>query len=770
MGTICLFGKKPIEGVLTRPALLKSLGQQIGVAVENATLFQQTQEALAETRRQTANLAVLNEMGRALTSSFSVEAVVENVLKYTSELIDTASFYIALYDSENNIVSFPLVLEAGERLTVPSRPLRNSLTDHIIRTRQTLMINENIDQRMKDLGIDNVVVGAPTQSYLGIPMTIGDQVIGMLAVEDLLPYQHTDRDRDLLTAVARQAAISFQNVRLLEETLRRADQLQTAAEIARESTATLALDTLLDRAVNLIQEGFHYYHVSTFLIDDRREKAIVRAATGEAGAEMRRTGHFLAVGSKSIIGYVTHSGQSLVVNDVSQDQIHRAHPLLPETRAEIGIPLKIGEKVIGALDVQANTLNAFSAEDTSVLQILADQLAIAVENTRSYELSQSAVDEMRKADQLKSQFLANMSHELRTPLNSIIGFSRVILKGIDGPVTELQQQDLTAIYNSGQHLLNLINDILDLSKIEAGKMELNFEENVNIGELANSVMSTVTGLVKDKPIRLSRDISTDLPTFRADPLKIRQVLLNLLSNAAKFTEQGSITLHASIQTGPAGHTEVIVSVIDTGPGISPEDRKKLFQPFSQVDASATRKTGGSGLGLSISRHLVEMHGGKIGVESEVGQGSTFYFTLPITLKGKPKTGDLKPLPANQPLVLAIDNERPILQLYERYLRNNGLQIYGLTDPSKSVEVARKLKPFAITLDVMMPGYDGWQVLEDLKNNSETKDIPVLICSILEDQGKATSLGAVGYLTKPILEDDLIKALHPLRDNGSKKQP
>jgi signal transduction histidine kinase/ActR/RegA family two-component response regulator len=481
---------------------------------------------------------------------------------------------------------------------------------------------------------------------------------------------------------------------------------------------------------------------------------------------MKRIGHFLAVGSKSIIGYVTHSGQPLVINDVSQDPIHRPNPLLPETRAETGIPLKIGQTVIGALDVQANQVNGFSPDDVSVLQILADQLAIAVENARSYELSLSAVDEMRKADQLKSQFLANMSHELRTPLNSIIGFSRVILKGIDGPITDLQQQDLTAIYNSGQHLLNLINDILDLSKIEAGKMELNFEENVNIPDLINSVMSTVTGLIKDKPIRLVRDIASDIPAIRADPLKVRQVMLNLLSNASKFTEQGSITIKAGVQIGPAGQTEVIISVIDTGPGIAQEDRKKLFQPFSQVDPSATRKTGGSGLGLSISRHLVEMHGGRISVESEVGTGSTFYFTLPVTIKGKPKTGELKQPSSSQPLILAIDNERPILQLYERYLRNHGYQIYGLTDPTKSVEVARKLRPSAITLDVMMPGCDGWQVLEDLKDHPETKNIPVLICTILENQGKADGLGAAGYLTKPILEDDLIQALQRLKKDAS----
>jgi len=771
LGTACLFGNTPPRNDLVNPILMKTVGQQIGVAVENGSLFQQTQEALSETRRQTANLGILNEMARSLTSLADAQAVLENILKYTSELIDTTNFYIALYDNEANIVSFPLVIESGKKIEIANQPLRNSLGDYVIRNRQPLLITEKIETHMKELGTETIVTGIPTQSWLGIPMTFGEQVMGMMAVQSQLPNQFSERDRDLLTAVARQAAIAFQNVRLLEETRRRADQLQTAAVIARDSTGTLALDVLLDRAVNLIRVGFNYYHVSIFLLDEKREKAVVQASTGEAGMEMKQNAHSLGVGSKSVIGYVTQYAQPLVINDVSQDPIHRPNPLLPDTCAETGIPLKIGQKVIGALDVQSTKINAFVLDDISVLQTLADQLAIAVENARSYELSLQAVDEMRKADQLKSQFLANMSHELRTPLNSIIGFSRVILKGIDGPISDLQQQDLNAIYSSGQHLLNLINDILDLSKIEAGKMELNFEENVNIGDLINSVMSTVSGLVKDKPIKLNREISADLPGVRADPLKIRQVLLNLLSNAAKFTEQGSITIQAEAQPGPGQLPEVVISVIDTGLGISPEDRKKLFQPFSQVDPSATRKTGGSGLGLSISRHLVEMHSGRIGVESDVGKGSKFFFTLPFPLKGisSGEAESTEPTSSSQPLVLAIDNERPIIQLYERYLKNHGYQVYGLTDPTRVVDLARKLHPAAITLDVMMPGCDGWQVLENLKDDPETRQIPVIICTILEDQGKASNLGAADYLTKPILEDDLVCALARLNGEAPRQR-
>jgi CheY-like chemotaxis protein len=320
---------------------------------------------------------------------------------------------------------------------------------------------------------------------------------------------------------------------------------------------------------------------------------------------------------------------------------------------------------------------------------------------------------------------------------------------------------LTAIYNSGQHLLGLINDILDLSKIEAGKMELAFDE-VNMTDVTNSVLSTMTGLIKDKPITLKRVIPPDLPAVRADAIRIRQVLINLLSNAAKFTDRGEILVNLEVKSGTAGRPEMVVSVTDTGPGIALQDQGKLFQPFSQVDDSPTRKTGGTGLGLSICQHLIEMHGGHIGVESVMGKGSTFYFTLPLYRRDK----DLDGTQSNGKVILAIDDDPQVIGLYERYLQPQGYQVIALTDPSRAVERARHLKPFAITLDIMMPGIDGWQVLTKLKSDSETHDIPVIICSIIEDLEKGFSLGAADYLVKPILEEDLVNALDRLNADGS----
>lgn len=551
------------------------------------------------------------------------------------------------------------------------------------------------------------------------------------------------------------------NLKQAEDALkRRNDYLAATADIGQLVTSTLDLPTLFTRTVNLVGERFGFYSAGIFIIEETGFNAVLQASTGQAGQQIKQEEFSIAVGSKSAVGQATGSGRPVIINDASQSDVFMFSPLWPDTRSEAVIPLRVGSRVIGALDIQASQINTFNDDEIAVLQTLADQVAIAIDNARSYELSIQAVKEMREADRLKSQFLANMSHELRTPLNSIIGFSRVILKGIDGPISELQQQDLLAIHNSGQHLLGLINDILDLSRIEAGKMELTFDE-VHLPDLITGVMSTAVGLVKDKAIQLMREIPADLPAVRADSMRVRQVLLNLLSNASKFTDEGTITVITEVAEGPGGHTEVIVKVKDTGPGIAKDDQKKLFQPFSQVDASPTRKTGGSGLGLSISNHLIQMHGGRMGVESEVGEGSIFYFTLPVFHDHKREVTS-----SDSRVILAIDDDPQVISLYERYLQPQGFEVVALHEPARAVERALQLKPFAITLDIMMPGYDGWRVLNDLKANASTRDIPVVVCSIVEEQEKGFSLGAADYLLKPILEEDILGALNRLNSDGS----
>jgi len=665
------------------------------------------------------------------------------------------------------------------------------------------------------------------KSMLAIPLNVSGQWVGLVIAFYNQITGFSEREIRRLVSLSQQAAIAVQSLRLLEESQRRAGQLQTAAEIARDTSSTLALDSLMQRTVNLIKERFGFYHASIFLVDETSQMAVIRESTGEAGMAMKQAKHSLPVGGQSIVGQATGKAKPIVMNDLSEEKArlsHRFNPLLPNTRAELGIPLVIGQKVIGALDVQSDVTNAFTDDDIAVLQTLADQIAIAVENAQSYALAQKAVEETREVDRLKTQFLTNMSHELRTPLNSIIGFSKVILKGIDGPVNSQQVQDLTAIYNSGQHLLGLINDVLDVSRIEAGKMDLSFEKT-NLVEIIRGVMSTTVGLVKDRPIELKQVIDPDLPIIMADATKIRQVLINYLSNAAKFTERGSITIQAMRRMGKDGEMQVIVRVIDSGPGIAKKDQEKLFLPFSQVDGSLTRKTGGSGLGLSICRHLIQMHHGEIGLESEEGKGSTFYFIIPVN---QPDLDDL-PLSENSlaasvistpdmpvvaktagvsssgltpgmgassqdlsdaktelstspspRLVLSIDSDHQVIDLYRRYLASSGCSVIAITRLDQAIEAAAGLQPNVITLDLAMKdaeersnqgnkpdedqnnqgaSLDGLKLLDALKRDPATQQIPVIICSMLNLQDKAYKLGAADYLLKPILEEDLIRSIH-----------
>lgn len=430
---------------------------------------------------------------------------------------------------------------------------------------------------------------------------------------------------------------------------------------------------------------------------------------------------------------------------------HRRYSLVAE-------PLYFGDEQIGTIFLETGP------QEGIVYQVLRGEISSAIKGallTRHtvelYEEAEKARGIAEEANRLKSQFLANMSHELRTPLNSIINFAYLLTLGSEGPLNPGQEDLLNRIGDAGRHLLGLINDILDLAKIESGRLELFFEE-VDLSEVIAGVMSTTVGLVRGKPIELRREVAADLPPVRADRTRVRQVLLNLLSNAAKFTEQGHIAVRAW-----ADADWVTVAVEDTGIGIAAEDIPKAFAEFVQIDGNLTRQAGGTGLGLPISKRFVEMHGGKIWVESEVGKGSTFYFTLPRVPEPKPAEMAHE---APETCVLMIDDDPAACEMMARQLAQ-GYQVWKLEDTRNVLETIRKNRPDVIVLDVLMPYKDGWEILATLKADPETKEIPVVICSVLREQKFALSLGADAYLVKPVQRDDLLQVIKQFAPSGGK---
>ncbi|MEP7288911.1 MAG: GAF domain-containing protein [Chloroflexota bacterium] len=746
-----------------------ALADQASIYIENRNL-------LAQAERRARQLQTSAQIAQAATSILNLDELFDRTVNLIKDSFKYDHAQIFLINPDGTDAQ--LVASTGE----PGKQLL-AIKHHLLVGSQSVIGQVTSTGKSQIAGdtADVKAVWKPnpylplTRAEMALPLIARNHILGALDVQSNHPGAFDREDQAVLSNLANQIAVAIDNARLFDVSIKRVEEMRFLFDVTRSAAAiTNESEEALHSVMVLVREQLGAINTILLTLDDTGTTFVSRQSLAE-GVEMPLLDiHEM---DNPLVKMLRLRKQPILVTDMNTLP-KDVRDSLVGINSFIITPLMVGNELVGILGAGKREQNAFAIDAVTLLQTLSSTLAAIIQNARLLQQVQAANTRLREVDKLKSQFLANMSHELRTPLNSIIGFSRVILKGIDGPLSSMQEQDLSTIHESGKHLLNLVNDILDQAKIEAGKMELSYG-SFSMAELIKSVMSTAMGLVKDKPVRLYPEVEPELPNVWGDEFRSRQILLNFVSNAAKFTAQGSVTVSAfSVQE--AGQDMVQVSITDTGIGIPEDKLDAVFESFQQAENTTARQYEGTGLGLPIAKSLVEMQGGKVTVYSEVGVGSTFSFTLPLN-PPEPTEEELQaeavaaagvnnqlaeqvvevieqaaPQQA-QRIILAIDDELGMVNLYRRYLVRSGYEVIG-GGAEEAEELASTYQPRLILLDINMPNRSGWDVLQHLKDRDETFEIPIIVCSIDEDKERAFRLGAADYLVKSIDERSLIEAV------------
>jgi GAF domain-containing protein/anti-sigma regulatory factor (Ser/Thr protein kinase) len=624
----------------TQIELLKTFADQAVIAIENVRLFTELQTSNRDLTtaldKQTATSDILRAISRSQTDVQPVfDAIVESAVRllgaYSGVLIRIAGDQIVLAA----LTSTDDAGDASLREAFPQSLHSEGMHTQAIRDRAPVSIADaHTDPRVPEASRAAALVRG-YRSLVVVPLLRHDEAVGTIAVSRREPGGFTDDEIALLQTFAAQAVIAIENVRLFKELEARTSELTQSVEkltalgeISRAVSSTLDVETVLGTIVSRASQLAGADGCAIYEYDESTQTFHMRAAHDvDAGLVETLRAMPLRKG-EGLMGRATETREPIQIADIAAPGVYQSHlrdVLIGEGyRALLSVPLLREEQIIGSLSLNRKEPGEFPPEVIEVLKTFATQSALAIQNARLFREIEAKSLELEVASRHKSEFLANMSHELRTPLNAIIGFSEVLSEGMFGEVSEKQAEYLRDILESGRHLLSLINDILDLSKIEAGRMEL--ELNVfNLPQALDDALTLVRERATRRGIALHKAVDPQLGAIQADERKVKQVLLNLLSNALKFTPEGGQIEVRAVPTDGA----VEVSVKDTGIGIAPDDQEAVFEEFRQV-GGADKKAEGTGLGLALCRKFVELHGGRIWVTSQVGAGSTFTFTLPMT--------------------------------------------------------------------------------------------------------------------------------------------
>ncbi len=734
--------------------LATAFAAQVSTAYKNALIYEEANHRLRE-------LSAVNDVSAAINQHLELEKLYSVVGDTVRNIFKTEIIFLAILEEDGTTINTPYFYINGIQESRPSFQLGQGLTSVILKEGRYLYIDHDTRDRGLDMGA-MLVTATPVKSWLGVPLMSGDKAIGVLSLQDFEhEYFFSENDIRLLSIIAASVSSAIQNARLYKETVRREQEANTLAEIGLEVSMSLNLETVVNRIVELAHPLLSNHTSAIYIEEKRTGNFRAASAAGKNAKKIMSSGSSSADGmpDTGLVRAVIANGRACIENDIT-DPTHKGERLL-------AVPFIAQQTVLGVLAVwRSMEEKSFSARDLQFAQSIARQTGAALHNAVLYENAESARKDAQSANILKTQFLSNMSHELRTPLNSIINFAYLIGQETLEEQFEGQRDMLGRIEESGRHLLTLINDVLDLAKIESGKMELYFEEVV-LQDLVKSILSTTSALLRDKPLVIHADIPPSLPPLRADRTRLRQILLNLFSNAIKFTQEGSITVSAALEGAFVRFT-----VEDTGIGMKPEDIPKAFMEFVQLDGSLARQSGGTGLGLPISKRFVEMLGGSIDAYSVPGKGSRFSFTIPVFHTSSNTVAEIhKALPpvdhkqvAANIQVLLIDDDESSCKALTGQL-NQGWKVKQVTDPLKVLELVRSEKPDAIVLDVMMPHLDGWEILKAIKADPEIAPIPVIMCSVLHDRSLALSLNAHEFLIKPVSRSELRNTVEKIAPHG-----